>query len=79
MNPTKFIDIFKNITAGPMSTLLGLVFFIAGGVMVWTTYQSDDVIVWTSFEVIALAVGCILLIKNDEWLKGFFEKDKDGE
>lgn len=79
MTPSKFIDIFKNITAGPMSTIMGVVFFIAGGSMVWTTYREGLDIIWTSFDVILFVSGCILLIKNDEWLKGLFEKDNDGE
>ena len=80
MTPSKFIDIFKNISAGPMSTIMGLVFFIAGGSMVYTTYKNGVDLMWTSFDVILFVAGCILLIKNDEWLKGFFPtKDNDGE
>tara|TARA_R110002096_G_scaffold50775_1_gene133041 strand:+ start:431 stop:661 length:231 start_codon:yes stop_codon:yes gene_type:complete len=72
---SKFLEVFKNITAGPMSTFMGLVFFCAGGYMLWSNYNEGIDIVWTSFDVILFVAGCTLLIKNDEWLKSLFVKN----
>lgn len=79
MNPSKFLEIFKNVNAGPMSTLMGLVFFVVGGYMVYATYQGGTGIIWTSFEVILFGAGCGLLLINDEWLKELLSKKDSNE
>ena len=64
----------KNIKAGFVSTGLGGILFIMGGVMVWQTYKSDTPVVWVSVETLTFVSGIILLLKNDEWITGKFKK-----
>ena len=78
MNPNSFLEIFKNVNAGPMSTAMGLVFFLVGGSMVWSTYNETNGVVWTSFEVVVFAAGCGLLLLNDKWLKTLFKNGDKG-
>lgn len=69
------IKLFSNITGGPMTTIIGAIFFALGGVTIWQTYKLDHSIAWASVEVGLLIIGAYLLFKSDNWLKSLFKKD----
>ena len=65
----EFIDYLKNVEGGPISTFLGLVMFLFGGAAIYFSRGSENPISWASLEVGIFAVGIVLLIKSDKWLK----------
>lgn len=73
----KFLKLFENVKGGPISTFIGLALFIFGGVMIYSTYKSENAVVWASFEVGIFGVGMFLLLKSDIWIKDLISK-KDG-
>lgn len=70
----KILEIFKNVKGGPMTTIVGAIFFALGGITIWNTYQSENVVAWASVEVGLFVIGAYLLFKSDEWLKTLFKK-----
>lgn len=73
----EFIDYLKNLEGGPVSTVMGFIMFIFGGVMIYVSSGSENTVTWASIEVIIFAVGLILLLKSDKWLKKIKAKNKN--
>lgn len=68
------LKIFANVKGGPMTTIVGAIFFGLGGVTIWKTYTSENLVAWASVEVGLFVIGAFLLFKSDEWLKSLFKK-----
>ena len=70
----EILDLFKNVSGGPMTTIIGAIFFGLGGITIWKTYQSANTVTWVYVEVGLFVIGAFLLFKSDEWLKSLFKK-----
>lgn len=69
----------KNIKGGPISTLLGLV-LVGAGIYMYVQLDPSEAISLTEGGLIT--VGSALLLKSDDWIKGFIGKggsDVDSE
>lgn len=66
----KIVTYFTNVKGGPISTVIGLLMFIFGGVMIWKM----DGLSWASVETGVFILGILLLLKSDTWIKGLFKK-----
>ena len=73
----EIIKLFQNVTGGPMTTIVGGIFFALGGMTIWQTYQSEHTVAWASVEVGLFVIGAFLLFKSDNWLKSFFPNNED--
>ena len=67
-------DILSNIKQGILSTVIGFIFFIGGGIMVYFTYKDKHALEWASVEVTLFFLGALFLKANDEWITGKFKK-----
>lgn len=76
----KFLKLFENVKEGPVSTIIGLIMFLLGAVLIYLTYKSEDALVWMSVEVGVFACGALLLLKNDEWITKAYKsiRNKNG-
>ena len=72
----KIIEIAKNIQEGPVTTVLGVVLFLFGGWMVYTTYKSEDDLVYVSVEVGVFLLGVLMLLAYDDYIASIFTKKK---
>lgn len=67
-------DIIESIKAGLISTIIGIIFFIGGGIMVYVTYKDTHALEWASVEVGLFVIGALFLKANDEWITNKFKK-----
>ena len=69
----EFLGLFANIKGGPISTILGALMFIFGGILIYNTYQSDNTVTWVSVEVGIFGIGGYLLVISDTWIRSLFK------
>lgn len=61
-------DIVESIKQGLISTIIGVIFFIGGGVLTYLTYKDTHALEWASVEVGLFIIGALFLKANDEWI-----------